>query len=458
MHHTRPDPDLSLGLFMEDRLTRVIKDLSTHSRQHHRQHHIKRRWLLSADFSYVWWGQVVSQVGDGISKLALLWFVYSVTGSPLKTSIIGILQTAPAIVLAPIIGVAVDRLPKKALLIVSDLVRAVVIGLIPCWMSVDTFNVSSLYILVTLHAVATAVFGPALTASVPSLVLPSQYTSANALLQITTSLGIILGPALSGLGIAALSSQEVLCLNALTYVVSAACFIPIRFAPPVLSLVSHSPIMSAWRDVVEGLRYVLKGRRIIIFLTVTASLYTFATSAFTTLFPVFARKLLDLGPVEVGYLWSMLGIGLLTVSLALTVISAWSVKRRIKVIAMASAVSGLALLALVMVNHPTEAAGLLIVLGGGLGVLTPVAWGVLQEVAPAHMLGRVLAFYTLGAMAAAMGGITLFGWVTGRFGVPAAVVAIGLVMGCTGLSAWRFLDNMSERPPKREPPLVRDQA
>jgi len=458
VHPTRLDQDLSLGLFMEDRLTRVIKDLSTHSRQHHRQHHIKRRWLLSADFSYVWWGQVVSQVGDGVSKLALLWFVYSVTGSPLKTSIIGILQTAPAIVLAPIIGVAVDRLPKKALLIVSDLVRAVVIGLIPCWMSVDSFNVSSLYVLVTLHAVATAVFGPALTASVPSLVVPSQYTSANALLQITTSLGIILGPALSGLGIAALSSQEVLCLNALTYVISAACFIPIRFPPPVLSLVSHSPIMSAWRDVLEGLRYVLKGRRIIIFLTITASLYTFATSAFTTLFPVFARKLLDLGPVEVGYLWSMLGIGLLTVSLALTVISAWSVKRRIKVIAVASAVSGLALLALVMVNHPTEAAALLIVLGGGLGVLTPVAWGVLQEVAPAHMLGRVLAFYTLGAMAAAMAGITLFGWITGQFGVPAAVVAIGLVMGCTGLSAWRFLDNMSERPPKREPPLVRDQA
>ncbi len=73
--------------------------------------------MLSDDFSYVWWGQVVSQVGDGVSKLALLWFVYSVTGSPLKTSIIGILQTAPAIVLAPIIGVAVDRLPKKALLI-----------------------------------------------------------------------------------------------------------------------------------------------------------------------------------------------------------------------------------------------------------------------------------------------------------------------------------------------------
>ena len=57
---------------MEGRLTRVINDLSTHSRQHHRHHHAKPRWLLSDGFSYVWWGQVVSQVGDGISKLALL--------------------------------------------------------------------------------------------------------------------------------------------------------------------------------------------------------------------------------------------------------------------------------------------------------------------------------------------------------------------------------------------------
>jgi hypothetical protein len=74
------------------------------------------------------------------------------------------------------------------------------------------------------------------------------------------------------------------------------------------------------------------------------------------------------------------------------------------------------------------------------------------------MLGRVLAFYTLGAMAAAMAGITIFGWITGQFGVPTAVIAIGVVMGGTGLAAWRFLDNVSDRPPKREPPLARDQV
>ena len=87
--------------------------------------------LLTRDFTLVWWGQMVSQIGDGVSKLALLWFVYSITGSPIKTTVIGLLQTLPPILFGPFIGVIVDRLPKKLLLISSDLIRAVVLGVFP---------------------------------------------------------------------------------------------------------------------------------------------------------------------------------------------------------------------------------------------------------------------------------------------------------------------------------------
>ena len=97
-----------------------------------------RPLLLTRDFGLVWSGQLISQIGDGISKLALLWFVYSITGSPLKTSVIGLLQTIPPIILGPVIGVYVDRLPKKLLLVGSDLLRAVLIGLIPCLIPVES--------------------------------------------------------------------------------------------------------------------------------------------------------------------------------------------------------------------------------------------------------------------------------------------------------------------------------
>src|ERR671919_361906 len=73
--------------------------------------------FLTRDFGLVWWSQVVSQVGDGVTKLALLWFVYSITGSALKTTVIGLLQTIPPILFGPLIGVYLDRLPKKPILI-----------------------------------------------------------------------------------------------------------------------------------------------------------------------------------------------------------------------------------------------------------------------------------------------------------------------------------------------------
>ena len=185
-------------------------------------------FLLTRDFGLVWWSQLLSQVADGVSKLALLWFVYSVTGSPLKTTIVGVLQTVPPILFGPFIGVLVDRFSKKSILIVTDLIRALLIGVVPCIIPAEQFTVESLYVLVFLYGIATAMFVPTLSSSIPFMVSRPQFTAANALLQSTTSIGIIMGPLVSGVGIALSGSQEVLCLNAVTYLASVACLLPIR--------------------------------------------------------------------------------------------------------------------------------------------------------------------------------------------------------------------------------------
>lgn len=395
--------------------------------------------LLTRDFTLVWWGQMVSQVGDGVSKLALLWFVYSITGSPLKTTMIGLLQTLPPILFGPFIGVVVDRVPKKLLLISSDLIRAVVLGVIPCLIPVEAFSIERLYLMVFVHAVASAVFGPALTAAIPSLVSRHEFTAANALLQTTTSIGIILGPALSGLGIATMSSQEVLCVNAVSYVVSAACFLFIRFPRVEAVLEGEASLAGTFRDVIEGFHYVLRRQRIILMLIGAASMYTFATSAFSTLFPVFGKKLLDLGPIEVGYLWSAFGVGLLLVSLGLVSLSAWTLPQRIQLMAVSSFISGLALLGLILTSNRLVAAGLMVIIGMGAGTLTPVAWGVLQEIAPTSLLGRVLAIYNLGAMTSAIAGMTIFGWVTQEFGERPSVFGIGVGLFLSALVSVRVV-------------------
>ena len=395
------------------------------------------RWLLTRDFRLMWWSQVLSQVAEGVSKLALLWFVYAVTGSPLKTTVIGLLLTLPPILFGPFIGVVVDRFPKKVILIGSDLARGVLIGVIPCLVSVEHFTVASLYGLTFLYGVATALFVPTLSSVVPFMVNRSQFTAANALLQSTTSIGIILGPAAGGLGIAFSGSQGVLCVNAVTYFASAACLLPIRLQGEEGTQASGVVGGRFFGYLLDGLRWAFLSHRTMLVLIILASVYTFGSGAFTTLFPVYSRHLLGLGPVEIGYLWSWLGAGLLLSSFGLIQVSAWDLPRRLVVIALSCVLAGLALVGLTVTNDFRLAALFVACIGIGFGSWTPIAWGIIQEVAPPGMVGRVMAVYTAVATATSMLGMTVFGWVAESFGSIPSVIGIGVVMGAlAGGTAW----------------------
>ncbi|MEP6933828.1 MAG: MFS transporter, partial [Nitrospirota bacterium] len=335
--------------------------------------------------------------------------------------------------------VYVDRLPKKFFLIGSNVFRAVLMGIIPCAVATDTFTVDLLYVLVLFDAVAMAAFSPALTSSVPLVVPRAQFTAANALLQSTTSLGIIFGPAVSGIGIALFGSQEVLCLNGVTYFVAALCLGLVRLG--AMQPAAAEPKItdgSAWKDFIEGLAFVVTKQRIILLLIMTAGCYGFGASALSTLFPVFARKLLGLGPVEVGYLWSSLGIGLLLMSLMLLWYTEWTLADRVKIIFWTSGMSGLALVALVWIKDLYLVSLLMIVIGGGMGAFTPIAWGMVQELTPRMMVGRVLGLYGTGAMTAAITGISIFGQVTERFGETTGIAGIGTIFLLTALLGGRL--------------------
>src|SRR5437867_43791 len=79
--------------------------------------------LKGRDFSLLFWGQMMSQVGDSLNRVALLWFVYQLTGSAMKMVVIGLLQTIPPLVLSPLIGVYLDRANKKTVMVWVDIAR-----------------------------------------------------------------------------------------------------------------------------------------------------------------------------------------------------------------------------------------------------------------------------------------------------------------------------------------------
>ncbi len=393
------------------------------------------RLLWTKDFGMLWAGQAISQIGDGLSKVALLWFVYELTGSALKMTVIGLLQTIPPLVFGPLIGVYLDRLPKKMVMIVVDLVRTLTVVLIPLCYAFDVLTLERLYVLVFLNSIVSTIFGPALSSAVPLIVDRSQLTSANALIQSTTNVGVLLGPALGGLGIAVVGVQNVLYFNAVAYFISALCIIPIavRDSHVVKRLeVLSTPII---KDLAVGFRFVFIQHRIVFALMITAVLYNLAISAFVFMLPVVAKEVLQVGPLELGWIWSALGIGMLAASLWLAWVPQGDFRNRIGRIAKFLAVGGLAVCSLGLIETPVLANTMLLigVIGGTTSVYYPVVSATLQEVTPEHLLGRVFTTFSTGGMASSMVGMAGFGWASDEISPAASLVGIGLALLLTAM-------------------------
>ncbi len=397
-------------------------------------------WTLLAErnFGFLFSGQVISQIGDSLNRVALLWFVYELTGSAMKMTVVGLLQTIPPLIFGPLIGVYLDRLSKKAVMIGVDLVRTVMILLIPVLYVIDALTLGRLYILVFATSIVSTIFGPALASAIPMIVERTQLTAANALIQSTWHIGLLLGPAVSGVGIAVIGAQNVLYVDAASFLISAFCLMPIRVGGGLRARTETTRGYAAFvRDLVEGFRYVFVQQRRIARLMIITSLYSLGVSGFVFLLPVFAKECLGVGPMVLGGLWSALGAGMLMSSLALAAIQQERLRDRLRIVAYALGLGGLAICALGLINAPAPASLAILVYGASAGLMHPIMWAALQELTPTHLLGRVFTTFSTGAMSSAMAGMAGIGWVADAVGPEAGLMGIGLILlGTSAVAAF----------------------
>ncbi len=394
-----------------------------------------RGWRLiqTRDFGLLWWGQTTSQIGEGLNKVALLWFVYELTGSVMKMTMVGLLQTIPPLLFGPLIGVYLDRLPKKSVMIWVDLLRALLTFLIPALYAMEMLSIEGLYGLIFLTSVVSTVFGPALVSAVPLLVRPSELMSANALIQGTNNIGMLLGPAISGVMIALINAENVLFVNSATFLLSALCLMPIRFTTSHVRAGQSSA--SVWDELKVGFCFVFGRQSMVLTLVIISSLYNLGVSAFVFILPVYAKEFLQVGPVQLGWLWSALGVGMLAASTWLAWKKQSDMQGRLRIVVSGMTIGGLAVCSLSLLETPLVAAAIVIIVGGSTAVLNPIVWAVLQEVTPEHLIGRVLTTFSVGSMASAMAGMTGFGWVAETISPAASLVGLGLVLLLTAAVA-----------------------
>lgn len=179
------------------------------------------RLALNGSFSALWAGQLISLFGDRIHQIALAAVVLLTTGSVLASALVFVAATLPNLLLSPVAGTLVDRWDHKEILVVSDILRAGTVLLVP--IAVVT-NVVLVYPLVFLITTISIFFRPARVAILPRIVREDELLSANSAMWVGETMADIIGYPLAGLFVVALGSALPVAfwLDAATYVASAA--------------------------------------------------------------------------------------------------------------------------------------------------------------------------------------------------------------------------------------------
>lgn len=179
------------------------------------------------DFRHLFGARLVSLFGDWFNTLAVLALLRSLGHADASDfGWIVILKTLPTLFASPIAGVMADRLPRKSILIATDILRA---GIVFAMLGQLVWpSVSVLYALVALQSVVSAFFEPARTALLPDIVRPEELTAANAVGAAAWSTMLALGAALGGLVTAALGWEVALGLDVVTYLLSAALMVGVH--------------------------------------------------------------------------------------------------------------------------------------------------------------------------------------------------------------------------------------
>lgn len=209
-------------------------------------------------FSVVWFGQVVSLLGTGMSSLALGLWAWQETGSATALAMMTFFATAPAIFFGPLAGALVDRWDRQAVLVITDLVSGLgSLALFALYAS-GVLQLWHLYLVGAITAAAQSFQWPAYGAAITLLVPREQYGRANGMVALAEPLGAIAAPALAGLLVGAIGVAGVLAFDVVTFLFAVAMLLLVRVPrPPRSGEGAAAARNSLWADSLFGFRYIL---------------------------------------------------------------------------------------------------------------------------------------------------------------------------------------------------------
>ena len=380
-----------------------------------------------SDFVRLWTGFTIAAVGSQVTVLALpLTAVLVLGASATETGLLVAFRMAPSLVVGLFIGAWVDRLPRRPILVGSDIGSAIVIGSIPLAAALGRLGLVQLYAVAFLAGVFAVSTELARAALVPSLVGRPRLVAANSRLQASSAVAQVAGPSLGGILVQALTAPTAMLFDAASFIVSAAFLGRIRVREAVRP---REPGRSIWHEISEGLRW-MRHHEIVFRSVIAIALANIEWFAVQAIIVVYATRELDLSPALLGLSLAAIGpLSLLGAALAGPLTRRWGLG---PVMIAALFLESLSRLVLPFAaGPPLEAAAILMTSQALLGLTVPL-WTISsvslqQAVIPERLLGRVSAATRFVAFGVAPPSAFAAGLLADHFGLRQTLFASGVV-------------------------------
>ena len=211
--------------------------------------------MLTREFRKLWLGQAISAVGSSVTIIALpLTAALTLAATPEQMGILVAAGWLPYLLFALLAGAWSDRLPRKPILIATDLARAAVLVTIPFAAFAGVLRIEHVLAGAFVAGSMTVVFRSAYAPFIPVLVGRDALVEANAKLALTDSVARVVGPSLGGLLVQLITAPLAILVDALSFVVSAIAVasVRVRETPP-----PRAERRSIWIEIADGLRVML---------------------------------------------------------------------------------------------------------------------------------------------------------------------------------------------------------
>lgn len=223
-----------------------------------------KKVFINKDISLLFFGQVLSQAGDSIYYIALLWIVLDKTNSTSITGLFGSLNFLPYLFFTIPGGILADRFLKKNIMLTSDFIRFILVMLVFYFFSKDIFSLILIGIITFTIESFSSIFYPSRDSLIPQLVPKEKLSHANGLIQVSWQLASLLGPAFAGILLNYIKVIDLFSIDAMTFLISFLFIFNIKKEKR-----EEKNLENVFLSFKEGLKYAFKDSLIRIILVIT---------------------------------------------------------------------------------------------------------------------------------------------------------------------------------------------